>query len=233
MSEIEDLNRFFIARMENNAIHAMTQEIGVLVSRCKDVRQSAAVEYHLGGCLRELKRIEGGEIPVIGPEATFFEHWLARAKRHDGLQSVRAYIRLPAFKPEDLISKNWFEEFYKNLSEMVHTGRLTVRYIYLLATPEITGPTATYLEKIRTFAEEIRIIGINCSQVDQRDLRPSIVLFETQRFVFTHDRADNASMLQASEWIKADDFERLSRQYRRLELASTARRKFVRPSAWS
>jgi hypothetical protein len=52
------------------------------------------------------------------------------------------------------------------------------------------------------------------------DLRPSIVLFETQKFAFTHDRADNAAMLQASEWISKKEFERLQQQYQKLEIAS-------------
>lgn len=221
MAELEDLNRFFISRIETDPIHMMTQEIGVLLTRCKSPRQAVAAEHHLNHCLSNIQKIESGEIPVIGQEAAFFQHWLKRARSYDGAQSVRAYIRLPAFKPEDLITKNWFEDFYRNISEMVHAGKLKVRYIFLLSTSTVTEPTATYFEKIKTFADEIRIIGLSGQHLNPDDLRPSIVLFETQKFAFTHDRADNSAMLQATEWISKEHYERLSHHYQKLELAST------------
>ena len=74
MSELEDLNRFFIGRIENDLVHRTTQEIGVVVSGYKDPRQSGAAGYHLECCLQNLRKIDSGEIPVIGQEAAFFQH---------------------------------------------------------------------------------------------------------------------------------------------------------------
>ena len=54
MSELEDLNRFFISRIENDPVNKAMQEMGILASRCKDQRQSIAAKYHLDGCLHNL-----------------------------------------------------------------------------------------------------------------------------------------------------------------------------------
>jgi pyrimidine deaminase RibD-like protein len=220
MSQLEDLNRFFISRIENDVVTKRMQEMGVLVSRCRDPRQSVAAEYHLEECLQNLRRIESGEIPIIGQEAAFFEHWLERARRYKDTQNVRAYIRLPAFKPEELLSKNWFEDFYQKLSDMVASDQLRIKYIYLLPTQEVTPPIEMYLDKIKRFADEIRIIRLSGRHLAPEDMRPSLVLFDTQKFAFTHDRADNAAMLQASEWISTKDMDRHTQRYRRLEMAS-------------
>lgn len=220
VSQLEDLNRFFISNIESHPIHQMTQDIGVLAARCKDPRQSAAAEDNLRHCWQNLQKIDCGEIPLVGQEAAFFRHWIQRASSYDGPQTVRAYIRLPAFKPEDLNTKNWFQDFYERLSQMVRSGKMTIRYIYLIPTEQLTEPTKEYLEKIQTFAEEIRVIGLAAPFLRPEDLRPSIVLFETQKFAFTHDRADNAAMLEATEWISTAHYERLQQQYQKLELAS-------------
>lgn len=221
MSELEALNRFFISKIENDPIHIMMQKMAASLTRCNDPRQSVAALYHLVSCLSNIQKIESGEIPVIGQETAFFQHWLKRARSYDHAQTVRAYIRLPAFKPEELISKNWFGDFYRNLSEMVFAGKLKVFYIFLLPTPTVTEPIATYFEKIKSFAEEIRVIGLDGQHLNPSDLRPSIVLFENQRFAFTHDRADNSAMLQATEWISKEHFALHADHYQRLELAST------------
>lgn len=220
MSQLEELNRFFISHIESHPIHQMTQDIGVLAARCSDPRRSAAAEENLRACWQNLRKIDSGEIPLVGHEAEFFRHWLARASIYDKPQTVRAYIRLPAFKPEDLNTKNWFQEFYERLSEMVHSGKITIYYIYLIPTEQLTEPTKVYLERIQAFAEEIRIISLAAPLLKPEDLRPSIVLFETQKFAFTHDRADTSAMLQATEWISKEHYERLERQYQELRPAS-------------
>lgn len=198
----------------------MTQDLGVLAARCRDPRQRDASESYLKDCWENLQKIDSGQIPLIGQEAAFFRHWIERASSYDKRQNVSAYIRLPAFKPEDLIHKNWFEDFYARLSQMVHSGKLTIQYIYLIGTVQLTEPTKKYLEKIKTFADEIRIIHLNAPLLNPEDLRPSIVLFEPRKFAFTHDRADNAAMLQATEWISLDHYKRLEQKYERLRLAS-------------
>ncbi len=214
-------SKYELTAAETNPFQHITREIEVLVSRYQDPRQSAAARELLEDCLQSLRKIDVGELPIIGQEAAFFRHWLERARSYHAHQSVLAYIRLAAFKPDDLIIKNWFEDFYRNLSEMVHSGQLTIRYIYLLPTEIVTEPTKTYFQKIERFAEEIRVIGVDCRHLNPGDLRPSIVLFEDQKFAFTHDRADNASMLQAWEWITDSDYQRLHKTYQKLKLGST------------
>jgi pyrimidine deaminase RibD-like protein len=220
MSQVEDINRDFIHAIENHPVHRMTQEIAVLAVRANEDRQRNAVDRTLACCLHELRRIENGEIAIPGREAGYFRHWLDKVTNFQGTEHVKAYIRLSAFNPEELHSKNWFQEFYQRLSEMVKSGKLTIRYVFLLRSKEPTDATGQYLNLIKDFAEEIRFIGHEGHHLPPDELRPSIVLFENQRAAFTHDRADTTALLKASEWIFKKDYDRLSKQFSIIELAS-------------
>jgi pyrimidine deaminase RibD-like protein len=220
MAEIEDLNRNFTRAIEENEVHQMTQEIAVLAVRAREKRHHAAARHTLSCCLGDLRRINEGELPINGLEADYFQHWLQRAATFQAREDVRAFIRLSAFKGEALQTRNWYEEYYTRLAELVQAGKLTIRYIYLLGEDGLTELSKAYLDRIKTFAEEIRLVYPSDPRFGHDDLRPSIVLFERNAFAFTHDRADNAAMLRASEWISPYHFARLKKQYEKIELLS-------------
>jgi len=220
MSEVESINRDFVRAIEANPIHQSTQEIAILAVKASLHLQRAAIGSTLAECLGALRRIDSGQIPISGKEAGYFRRWVERVKGFEGAEHVKAYIRLPAFDPEDLLSKNWYAEFYDQLRDMVKSRKLTIRYVFLLATSQPTTGAVAFLDNFKEFAQEIRIVHSKGAHLSPEQLRPSIVLFQSQRTAFTHDRGDNGVLIEADEWIYAPDYERLSRAYDTIEMAS-------------
>ncbi len=100
------------------------------------------------------------------------------------------------------------------------SGKLRIRYIFLLGTTEPTQGAIEFLDSFKDFVEEIRIVSQKGHQLAPGELRPSIVLFQNQRTAFTHDRGDNSVLTEADHWIFPGDYERLRKQYGAVELAS-------------
>lgn len=221
MSAVEDLNRDFVRTMENNPVHQATQEIAALAARANHALQRTAVSGGLARCLDTLRSIQSGRIPIPGKEAGYFHRWLDVAQSSHGVERVKAYIRVPAFDPVELLTKNWYGEFYARIRELVSSGRLSIRYIFLLATNEPAGGTLDFLNSFKDFAEEIRLVNQKGDHLAPEQLRPSIVLFQTRRTAFTHDRSDNAILIEADEWIFEDDYKRLEMRFATVELASS------------
>jgi hypothetical protein len=220
MAEVEDLNRDFIHAVENNPIHQTTQEIAVLGIRTGNDLQRAAVNRALKACVEVLRHIHHGQIPVLGREAGYFRRWLERAEGYQGLQHVKAYVRLSAFKPGELASNSWFQEFYRRLEELVRSGKIRIQYVFLLQTNKPTTEEMAFLDRYKAFAEEIRIVDQKGYQWAPEVLHPSIILFEEQRIGFTHDRGDDTVLLEVVEWIFGDDYDLLRTRYAEIELAS-------------
>jgi hypothetical protein len=154
-------------------------------------------------------------------EAGYFRHWLDLVEQSTESEHVRAYIRVAAFDPKYLMSKNWFDTFYDRVRELVKCGKLTIRYVFLLGTEEPTEGARMFLDNFKTFAKEIRIVDQKGHRLSPAQLHPSIVLFDTQKAVLTHDRSENTVLIEADEWIFKEDYARLSKQFDDIELAST------------
>jgi len=221
MSQIEEMNRDFVRAMESNEIHHSTQSIAALAIKGKDPLQRSAVELTVADALERLRRIQKGQIPIPGIEAGYFRYWLDVVEGFNGTEQVKAYIRIPAFDPKDLLSKNVFTGFYARLRELVSAGRLSIRYIFLLGTNEASGDVAKYLDTFRDFADEVRIVDQKGAGISADQLRPSIVLFQNQRIAFTHDRGDNTLLVEADRWIFEHNYEKLSKRFAMIELSSS------------
>jgi hypothetical protein len=142
---------------------------------------------------------------------------MGRLEREGG--AVKAYIRLTAFDPDKLPRSSWFENVYMKFEEAVAAGRLTLEYVFLLRRSP-TEPVRSYLARFQRFAQRISLVYESDPRLTTETLRPSIVLLQNQRLAFTHDRGEDASLSEAFEWIRPDDYERLGRQYDRLEILS-------------
>ena len=220
MSEVEEVNHDFIRAIELNPIHQITQEIAALAVRSSHQLQRASVEATLSKSLITLRRIQSGQIPIDEREAGYFRRWLELVENHAGVEDVKAYIRLPAFDPNELLQTNWYTGFYARLRDLVASKKLTIRYTFLLRPKEPDEASSKFLDRFKDFAEEIRIVDLKGAYLGPEQLRPSIVLFQNQRTAFTHDRGDNAVMSEADQWIFDDNYERLQTQYATIELTS-------------
>ncbi len=97
MAQVEEINRDFIHAIESNPVHQATQEFGVLAVAAKHRMQRAPVERTLSICLETLRRIVKGQIPISDREASYFRRWLEVVENFEGVEDVKAYIRLPSF----------------------------------------------------------------------------------------------------------------------------------------
>ena len=183
--------------------------------------QRKAVDRVLMNTVQTLERIYRGQVPIPGMEAGYFRHWIDLVEQSEGSEHVRAYIRIAAFDPKDLLSKNWFTTFYDRIKDLVKRGKLRIRYVFLLGTEVPTDGARAFLDSFKSFAEEIRIVDQKGHRLSPGQLRPSIVLFDKQRAVFTHDRSENTVLVEADEWIFKEDYERLSKQFDDVEMASS------------
>ncbi|MBV9760171.1 MAG: hypothetical protein JO340_06380 [Acidobacteriaceae bacterium] len=220
MARVEELNRDFINAIEKNPIHQITQEIAALSVAVKRPVQTRSISTALDRCAETLRRIVKGQIPIADNEAGYFNRWLDLVETFHGNEDVKAYIRLPAFDPNDLLKRNWFNEFYMQLRAHVASGRVRIRYVFLLATNQPDSASQAFLDSFKDFVHEIKIVTLRGRHAAPEMLRPSIVLFQKQRVAFTHDRGDNGVLTEADEWIFERDYERLRRQFREIELAS-------------
>jgi|ERR1035441_877581 pyrimidine deaminase RibD-like protein len=221
MSQVESLNHHFVRTMESNPLHQATQEIAVLAVKARHDLQRKAVDRVLTNTVETLRRIYRGQVPIPGMEAGYFRHWLELVEESKENEHVRAYIRVAAFDPKYLMSTNWFDTFYDRVRELVKCGKLTIRYVFLLGTDLPTERARLYLDNFKTFAKEIRIVDQKGHRLSPAQLHPSIILFDSQKAVFTHDRSENTVLIEADEWIFKEDYARLSKQFNDIELAST------------
>jgi pyrimidine deaminase RibD-like protein len=218
MAQLEELNRDFARAIETNAVHRATQEIAALATRSGTVRQRLAVGEAIQNCLDSLRRVNEGQISISGREAGYFARlWEVL----DGNQErLKGYIRLTAFEPDKLPRGSWFENAYMKFDEAVSAGRLTVEYIFFLRKPP-TETVKNYLARFQRFAHRINLVYENDPRLAPDTLRPSVVLLQNQQIAFTHDRGEDAALTEAFEWIRPEDYERLRRQYDRIEILST------------
>ncbi len=220
MSQLEELNRGFIQSIKADSIHRATREIAELATRSGIPRQREAVGTILRECLLSLQKINQGEIQISGREAGYFKRFLERIDEGDGTQYFKAFIRLTVFEPEELVNNSWFENFYSKLEAAVHAKKIVIDYIFLIRTKELTRADKDFIDRYKRFARRIGIVYPKDPRLSPEILRPSIVLMETQSAAFTHDRADDSSLLEATEWVSQQHYERLRDQYNRIEVMS-------------
>lgn len=221
MTQLEELNRDFIQAIETNAVHQATQEIAELATRSGTCRQREAAGAALRGCLDSLRCIHSGQIRIPGREGGYFTRLLECIDQAQKPEQIKAFIRLTAFEPEELIGKSWFERFYTRLDEAVRNEKLVIEYIFLLRSAVPMESEGTFLSRYERFAKKIGTLSQLDSRVSPESLRPSIVLLETQQIAFTHDRGDDSTLLEATEWISQEDYRRLHAQFNSIELIST------------
>jgi class 3 adenylate cyclase/pyrimidine deaminase RibD-like protein len=220
MSQLEELNRSFIQSIKTDAIRRATQEIAEVATRSGIPRQREAIGSTLRECLALLHKINQGEIPIPGREAGYFKRFLERIDEADGTEYFKAFIRLTAFEPEELINNSWFENFYSKLDAAVRAKKVVIEYIFLVRTKEPTEADKNFIDRYKRFARRIRITYPKDPRLSPDILRPSIVLMQNQSAAFTHDRADDSSLLEATEWVSQEHYERLRDQYNRIEVMS-------------
>jgi pyrimidine deaminase RibD-like protein len=221
MSQVEAINQDFIRAMEANPIHRVINEIAVAAVKSNHPLQRPAIVKALNEALYAVKKIQNGQVPIPGREAGYFHRWIEVAERSHEPERVRAYIRIPAFDPDDLLAKNWFKGFYEKLTKLVNAGRLTIHYVFLIGTHQPDTQTIKFLDSFKPFAEEIKIVDKKGEHLSAHLLRPSTVLFQTQRVAFTHDRADNAALIEADEWIFEHNYDAQCRRLNMIEMASS------------
>jgi pyrimidine deaminase RibD-like protein len=221
MAQLEELNRDFIQAIKSDAVLTATQEITDLAKRSGIARQKEMSGAAVRDCLESLQRINHGELRIPGREAGYFKRFLERVDEALDVEQIKAFIRLTPFEPGDLSKLSWFEEFYSRLNRAVENGKVVIEYIFLIRTPTPTGDVKGFIDQYKQFARRIAILDEKDPRLSADMLRPSIVLFETQAIAFTHDRGADSSLLEATEWVCKDHFEKLQGQYRRIELIST------------
>lgn len=221
MAELEELNRSFIQSIKTDAVRRSTQQIAILATRSVNPRQREAIGATLRECLDSLSNINKGQIRIPGREAGYFKRFLERIEESPEPEKFKAFIRVVAFDPEDIINNSWFENFYHKLESAVKNKQASIEYIFLIRTKEPEGQFRDYIDRYKKFAERLAFVSQSDSRIRPESLRPSIVLMETQKAAFTHDRADDSSLLQATEWVAENDYNRLADQYKRIELIST------------
>lgn len=168
-----------------------------------------------------LRRIHRGEIRIAGREGGYLGRFLERLSEAQQPEHVKAFIRLTAFEPEEVIGKSWFENFYNTLDEAVRNGKLRIEYIFLLRTETPEGWVKEFISRYKDFAEKIAYVSQKDPRLTSDNLRPSIVLFETQQIAFTHDRGDDGTLLEATEWVSQENYRQLNAQFSGIELMST------------
>ena len=77
-------------------------------------------------------------------------------EQSEGSEHVRAYIRIAAFDPKDLLSKNWFTTFYDRIKDLVKAWQAQ-NSLCVFAWHEVpTDGARAFLDSFKSFAEEIR-----------------------------------------------------------------------------
>jgi hypothetical protein len=196
-------------------------EILTLAALSCTPRQKEAIRVLINECLASLQRVLRGQIRISDLEGGYFARFFDRVNQFPEPQSIKAFIRITAFEPEELCTRSWFPHFYKKLSAAVREKKVVIEYIFLLRTENLTEPVSNYLSKYKSFAKRISIVSQERSQLEPETLRPSIVLFESQQIAFTHDRGDDNKLVDATEWVLDIQYKRLKDQYERIEFVST------------
>ncbi|MEY2539278.1 MAG: diaminohydroxyphosphoribosylaminopyrimidine deaminase [Verrucomicrobiota bacterium] len=220
MSLLEDLNRNFIRTIKDDAINQGVQEIANLAFQSGATSQRAreAVAAALKDYADELRL---GQISIPEKEAGYFKRLLDCIERTSEKESLKAYIRLTAFDPAELHVKSSLQGFYERLASAVENGKIELEYVFLLRREELSEIERSFIDGYKKVARRISILHPKHPWVSPEFLRPSIVLLERQRIAFTHDRGDDTTLLQATEWLLPQDYDRLSVQFTKLQLAST------------
>lgn len=221
LDQLAELNRNFIHAIESDVVNQAAREIAELAKRKGIPRQQELSATSLRECLESLRRISHGELRIEGREAGYFKRFLERVDEGQSNERVRAFIRLTPFEPDELSRLSWFDEFYHRLDEAVTENKLVIDYVFLIRTPTPTNTVKEFIDRYKQFARKIAILQEEDQRLTPDMLHPSIVLFETQRIAFTHDRGDHSSLVEATEWICGDHFNKLQEQYSRIELIST------------
>jgi pyrimidine deaminase RibD-like protein len=221
MAQLEEVNRNFIRAIETKPIHNAAREILTLATRASTACQQRASVSVVTESVDSLRRIHRGEIRIPGREAGYLRRFLERLNETNAQEHVRAYIRLAAFDPHEVLGKSWFESFYQQLDQAVRDNNLRIEYIFLLRTAVPTGPSEEFLSRYKQFAETIGYVWQDDPRITPKDFRPSIVLFQTQRIAFTHDRGNEGVLLEATEWVSKEAYGRLRAQFDRIALMST------------
>lgn len=222
ISQLEELNRDFIHAIESDAISQATREIADLAKRAGIPRQRELSGTAVRQCLESLRRIHHGELQIAGREAGYFKRFLERVGEGQETEKIKAFIRLTAFEPKELSKLSWFDEFYSRLKRAVEEKKVVIEYIFLIRKPTPTGRVKAFIDQYQQFARRIAILHERDPRLTADMLHPSVVLFETQRIAFTHDRGEDSSLLEATEWVSEDHFEKVQNQYRRIELISAS-----------
>lgn len=220
MAELEELNREFVHFIENDAIHLATREIADLAFRSRIPRQREAVGASIRDCVASLRRINAGEICIPEREPGYFNRLLEAIHQSSETEKVKAYIRLTAFDPEELYHASWFDRVYEAFEALVRADRLIIEYIFLVRALPPMDTVKEFLSMFERFADRIAVVGQQDSRLTSDLLHPSIVLLERQRIAFTHDRGDDSVLVEATEWIKPEQYKELEAKYKRVEIMS-------------
>jgi pyrimidine deaminase RibD-like protein len=130
VKQLEELNRDIIQAIEKNTVHSAAEEILSLATRSGTPCQKYAAASALKDCLDSMRRIRGGEIRIPGREAGYFRRFLERLNDTQRPECVKAFIRLAAFDPKELIDKSWFDAFYNELYKAARDNKLVIEYIF-------------------------------------------------------------------------------------------------------
>lgn len=197
------------------------QELATIARQNCTPAQCDAIDIAVQMCLDPMSDGLTGRIPVGGKEAGYFERLFHRINQLDHPpEKIKSFIRLVAIDPADLPSKSWFNTVYEEISDAVRQNKLVIQYIFLLRDANVTPDVRDFLSLYEQFAEKISIVSQQDVRLAPESLRPSVVILERQKIAFTHDRFDDGTMIDATEWLFPTDVERLKAQYRRIELLS-------------
>jgi pyrimidine deaminase RibD-like protein len=220
MSVLEEINRNFIRTIKDDAIHKAVLEIGDLATqpRLKSRRAREAVALALGQCALELRL---GQVIIPGREAGYFSRLLDCIEGAPEPESLKAYIRLTAFEPDDLHRKSSLQGAHQRLLDVVEQKKAEFDYVFLLRQEQLSEVEKCFIDGYKTLAKRIQILHPGHPWITPEIERPSIVLLENQKIAFTHDRNDKDGTLNKStEWLFLEDYNRLHAQFKMLQSAS-------------
>ena len=195
-------------------------EIVVTTLGMSNARQIEAAEKILTRTTDYLRKVREGRVHIHGREPGYFQRQTEVRRRGPEPEHIQAYIRLTAFKPEELWGKSWFDTVYQEYIEDVEAGLLTVDYIFLLHSLPADPLELEFVARYEIFASTISVLAATDDRLSADLVIPSIALLTNRRVAFTHDRGPGGILTDNDEWLFEKDYERLKKKYDELSMLS-------------
>ncbi len=220
--QLEELNHKFIHWVTTDPINIATTEILELATRSGTQGQRKANTQTINDCLRLLRDIRKGQLPITGGDASYFKYFLSLVENHPKPEFTKAFIRLTSFEAEGASARFTLSGLYDGLRNAVASGKLTIEYIFLLRSHELldSEEIVSLIARYKEFSKEIRLVYEDSTRLLQEDIQNSVALLTDRRTALTHGRDNDGRILDPIHWIAPDDYKRLNERYERVKMDS-------------